>query len=214
MIAFGVSSGIAVTRDKEPRTSRSATGKSDFLIMKRILGGAVREHRRPAVDVANSRPTPNAASSVRFAHNRSVKNFCEVPVAGLLRSVSPNLIVALLMDGPQPKKRWPNRYASVLADDLRDGPIDVHGGTTETVTITGSWDSDGTTSTATAGFDRVAVHGEWFVRIGGDSVVSVWQNGVDWTDHDLGGTLLTCRAVCLMLRSRSTRPSPSTPLCR
>ena len=39
------------------------------------------------------------------------------PVAGLLRAVGPNLIVALLMDGPQMATRWPNRYATVLADD-------------------------------------------------------------------------------------------------
>ena len=39
------------------------------------------------------------------------------PVAEILRSVGPNLVVALLMDGPQLRNRWPSRYASVLADD-------------------------------------------------------------------------------------------------
>ena len=39
------------------------------------------------------------------------------PVAELIRSVGPNLVVALLMDGPQLPSRWPGRYASVLADD-------------------------------------------------------------------------------------------------
>lgn len=39
------------------------------------------------------------------------------PIANLLRSVGPNLIIALLMDGPQLKSRWPARYATVLADD-------------------------------------------------------------------------------------------------
>jgi hypothetical protein len=39
------------------------------------------------------------------------------PVAELLRSVGPNLVIALLMDGPQLRSRWPARYASVLADD-------------------------------------------------------------------------------------------------
>jgi 5-methylcytosine-specific restriction enzyme A len=34
-----------------------------------------------------------------------------------MRSVGPNLVVALLMDGPQLTARWPARYASVLADD-------------------------------------------------------------------------------------------------
>lgn len=39
------------------------------------------------------------------------------PVAELVRSVGPNLVIALLMDGPQLPERWAARYASVLADD-------------------------------------------------------------------------------------------------
>jgi hypothetical protein len=39
------------------------------------------------------------------------------PVTHLVRSVGPNLVIALLLDGPQLGKRWPGRYASVLADD-------------------------------------------------------------------------------------------------
>lgn len=39
------------------------------------------------------------------------------PVANLVRSVGPNLVVALLMDGPQTKQRWAARYATVLAED-------------------------------------------------------------------------------------------------
>ena len=39
------------------------------------------------------------------------------PVADVVRSVGPNLVVALLMGGPQIEKRWAGRYASVLADD-------------------------------------------------------------------------------------------------
>lgn len=39
------------------------------------------------------------------------------PVAELIRSVGPNLVVALLADGPQLAARWPARYATVLADD-------------------------------------------------------------------------------------------------
>jgi hypothetical protein len=31
--------------------------------------------------------------------------------------VGPNLVIALLMDGPQLTSRWPARYATVLADD-------------------------------------------------------------------------------------------------
>jgi len=39
------------------------------------------------------------------------------PVAEIVRAVGPNLVVALLMDGPQLNSRWPARYATVLADD-------------------------------------------------------------------------------------------------
>jgi len=39
------------------------------------------------------------------------------PVQTVLRSVGPNLVIALLMDGPQLEWRWPARYATVLADD-------------------------------------------------------------------------------------------------
>src|SRR5690606_18576218 len=39
------------------------------------------------------------------------------PVAELVRAVGPNLVIALLMDGPQLEGRWSDRYATVLADD-------------------------------------------------------------------------------------------------
>ncbi len=39
------------------------------------------------------------------------------PCHSILRSVAPNLIFALLMDGPQIEQRWPAKYASTLADD-------------------------------------------------------------------------------------------------
>lgn len=39
------------------------------------------------------------------------------PVQTVLRAIGPNLIIVLLMDGPQLEKRWPGRYATVLADD-------------------------------------------------------------------------------------------------
>ncbi|MEM7462141.1 MAG: hypothetical protein AAF362_05620 [Pseudomonadota bacterium] len=39
------------------------------------------------------------------------------PCHEIIRSVAPNLIVALLMDGPQLTNRWAARYASSLADD-------------------------------------------------------------------------------------------------
>lgn len=39
------------------------------------------------------------------------------PVLPVLAAVGPNLVVALLMDGPQLSGRWPGRHATVLADD-------------------------------------------------------------------------------------------------
>lgn len=39
------------------------------------------------------------------------------PCHEILRSVAPNLVFALLMDGPQLPNRWPARYAGTLADD-------------------------------------------------------------------------------------------------
>jgi hypothetical protein len=39
------------------------------------------------------------------------------PVQPIVRAIGPNLVVALLMDGPQLERRWPGRYATVLADD-------------------------------------------------------------------------------------------------
>jgi hypothetical protein len=39
------------------------------------------------------------------------------PIARVVRAVGPNLVIALLMDGPQLAARWSARYATVLADD-------------------------------------------------------------------------------------------------
>lgn len=39
------------------------------------------------------------------------------PVLPVINAVGPNLVVALLMDGPQLERRWPGRYATVLAED-------------------------------------------------------------------------------------------------
>jgi hypothetical protein len=39
------------------------------------------------------------------------------PVGDLVRAVGPNLVIALLMDGPQLAGRWSARYATTLADD-------------------------------------------------------------------------------------------------
>jgi hypothetical protein len=39
------------------------------------------------------------------------------PVLPVISAVGPSLVIALLMDGPQLERRWPGRYATVLADD-------------------------------------------------------------------------------------------------
>ncbi|WP_372425635.1 hypothetical protein [Salinarimonas chemoclinalis] len=39
------------------------------------------------------------------------------PCQELLRAVGPNIVIALLMDAPQLRTRWPARYATVLAED-------------------------------------------------------------------------------------------------
>jgi hypothetical protein len=39
------------------------------------------------------------------------------PCQQVIRAVGPNLVIALLMDGPQIVTRWPRHYAGVLADD-------------------------------------------------------------------------------------------------
>ncbi|MHB0773091.1 hypothetical protein ACYCVF_31175 [Bradyrhizobium sp. 1.29L] len=39
------------------------------------------------------------------------------PALSLIRSIGPNLVFALLMDGPQLAKRWPGTYATSLSDD-------------------------------------------------------------------------------------------------
>jgi hypothetical protein len=39
------------------------------------------------------------------------------PIADLIRTVGPSLVITILMDGPQKKDRWSARYASVLSED-------------------------------------------------------------------------------------------------
>lgn len=39
------------------------------------------------------------------------------PIADLIRTVGPSLVITILMDGPQKKERWSAKYASVLAED-------------------------------------------------------------------------------------------------
>jgi len=47
------------------------------------------------------------------------------PASELIRGIGPTLVLALLLDGPQMKGRWPDRYATVLADDPGTGVLTV-----------------------------------------------------------------------------------------
>lgn len=47
------------------------------------------------------------------------------PVAQAVRSVGPNLVVSLLLDGPQLNNRWPGKYAAVLSDDPGSSVLSV-----------------------------------------------------------------------------------------
>jgi hypothetical protein len=47
------------------------------------------------------------------------------PVGELIRGIGPNLVIALLMDGPQITGRWASRYAAGLADDPGSSVLSV-----------------------------------------------------------------------------------------
>ena len=56
---------------------------------------------------------PGAALSVLICEDLARYD----PVLTVMNAIGPNLVIALLMDGPQLEQRWPGRYATVLADD-------------------------------------------------------------------------------------------------
>jgi hypothetical protein len=45
------------------------------------------------------------------------------PMSQLIRGVGPNLVISILLDGPQLPQRWPARYVGVLADDPGSGVL-------------------------------------------------------------------------------------------
>ena len=47
------------------------------------------------------------------------------PVAQAVRALGANLVVSLLLDGPQMKFRWPGKYAAVLSDDPGSSVLSV-----------------------------------------------------------------------------------------
>jgi hypothetical protein len=88
------------------------------------------------------------------------------PVTEVIRAVGPNLVFALLMDGPQLRNRWSSRYASVLAEDpgcsvlsltslgmaRRSRPRDENGAAKDKSTVVALW--------------RDAVYGEREISLG------------------------------------------------
>lgn len=48
------------------------------------------------------------------------------PAQEIVRAVGPNLVLSLLMDGPQIPDRWPSRYATILADDPGSSVLTVN----------------------------------------------------------------------------------------
>lgn len=48
------------------------------------------------------------------------------PAQEMVRAIGPNLVIALLMDGPQISNRWSARYATVLADDPGSAVLTVN----------------------------------------------------------------------------------------
>ncbi|EOB6645147.1 hypothetical protein ACHELO_003169 [Vibrio fluvialis] len=47
------------------------------------------------------------------------------PVAKAVRAIGPNLVVSLLLDGPQIAGRWPGKYSAVLSDDPGSSVLSV-----------------------------------------------------------------------------------------
>lgn len=56
---------------------------------------------------------PGAALSVLICEDLARYD----PVLTVMNAIGPNLVIGLLMDGPQLEYRWPGRYAMALADD-------------------------------------------------------------------------------------------------
>jgi hypothetical protein len=47
------------------------------------------------------------------------------PAMSVVRAVGLNLVIALLMDGPQLSARWPGKYATILGEDPGSGVLSV-----------------------------------------------------------------------------------------
>lgn len=80
------------------------------------------------------------------------------PCQPSIRAVGPNLIFAVLMDGPQLKHRWPARYATVFSDDP--------GSSVLTLTSTG-----------------LLVRNQQFSKFDPSDVIGLWQDSINGTSE-------------------------------
>jgi hypothetical protein len=87
------------------------------------------------------------------------------PVTDVIRAVGPNLVFALLMDGPQLRNRWPSRYASVLAEDP--------GSSVLTITSLGMASRSRPQSIDAAGPDRSSTIGLWRDAVFGEREITL-----------------------------------------
>jgi hypothetical protein len=100
------------------------------------------------------------------------------PVSEIIRGIGPNLLVALLLDGPQLPHRWAARYASVFADDPGTSVLTV---------------------TALGMSKRSRKHGASGPDAQGDRTIASWRDAVNGfrsitLDNDERGVLLTLTA--------------------
>lgn len=103
------------------------------------------------------------------------------PVADVIRAVGPNMVFALLMDGPQLRNRWPSRYASVLAEDP--------GSSVLTITSLGMAKRSRRREEEAAMPDRSGTIALWRDAIYGEREISI-ENG-----HDACVLSLVCRTT-------------------
>jgi len=129
-------SGITATRSAPPVNAAFLDIGGHVLCIQRkhhrwkVDGGQIRRyHLGHAMRHTHSQWLEDidiARRSLNFALFRPGATICTVvcedlarvePVQPVLRSVGPNLVIALLMDGPQLEHRWACKYATALCDD-------------------------------------------------------------------------------------------------
>lgn len=116
------------------------------------------------------------------------------PMSDLIRGVGPNLVLALLLDGPQLKERWSARYASVFADDPGTAVLTLTslGMATRSQRLEGGKPNE--KSSRVVGLWRDLIRGWETLELGKDEDAHVLTISADWyeeytadgrTDHGL-----------------------------